>query len=392
MMIIFLFAYLFLSWVLPNPDKDTPLKTGDIGIQAVKTEIAQGNLVKVVVRNNTDTELVLGEKEYPPESLVFERFENGKWTDLRSANPEMKEEKTVIAPQTQMEFSFSEYNQELFFPLGKYRAVVRPSADQEFIAEFEVFEPGFFRTLFRAIYKVIYNTFILFLMLSGHSLGLAIILTTILIKTLLWGMNQKALESQKKMQKIQPELQKIKEKYKDNQQKMAQETLELWKKSGVSPFAAITPLFIQFPVLIALFYVIRDGLLPHNTFLLYPPFRDFDFSLIDKIFFIFNLSHTPSQDHYLLWLPFMVAGFQFWAMKLSFQRAKKKKEKEKEKKEGSGEGMMDQMETMNKMMTYFLPVMIFAFTFSFPAGVGVYWWISTILGIGQQWIVNKKSA
>jgi YidC/Oxa1 family membrane protein insertase len=192
---------------------------------------------------------------------------------------------------------------------------------------------------------------------------------------------------------VQPELQHIREKYKNDQQKMATETMALWKKHKISPFSAFTPIFVQFPVLIALFYVIRDGLVPHNTFLLYPPLQGFDFSQINHVFLgIFNLAARPIDDRTLMWLPFVIAGCQFWAMKLSFKRAAVKKEKVKKEdaKKDNASAMQDQMQIMNKSMTYMMPAMIFFFTLTFPAGVGLYWWISTLIGIAQQQLVNKK--
>ncbi|MBI5414102.1 YidC/Oxa1 family membrane protein insertase [Candidatus Peregrinibacteria bacterium] len=389
MALIFFVAYFALSLLFPNPNKKTPETAGDVVLTMEKTEVAQGNLVKGTVQNNTEVPLVLGEKYSPPEYLIFERYENGKWESVTPKNPTAVNTPTKIDPHSQASFSFSEFNEEMFFPIGKYRVLIRPDSEHEFVTEFNVFEPGILRTLFRAVYKVIYNIFIVFLMVGWRSLGLAIILITVLIKMLLWGLNQKSLESQKKMQKIQPELEHLKIKYKDDQQKLAQETMALWKKSGVNPLAAMTPIFIQFPVLIALFYVIRDGLLPHDRYLLYPIFKNFDFSGISNVFlWIFDLSKKPNEDMRLIWLPFVVAILQFLTMRLTFKK-NEKKQKETPKKEDSG-GMADQMQMMNKMMIYFLPVMIFYFTLTFPSGIGMYWGISTLITLGQQWILNKK--
>ncbi len=392
MALTFLIVYFALSLILPNPDKQTPLSEGDVGVEMKDATIAQGNLVRVVVQNNMEEEFILGENEYPPENLIFERRSNGRWEHIVPENTQKIETPLAIAPGQKHEFSFSEYNTEMFFDIGEYRVAMRPTEDQEFMAPFEVYKPGFLRTLFRAIYKVIYNSFIAILMVTKGNLGVAIIVITLVVKIFLWGVNRKSLESQQKMQKVQPELQKIRDKYKNDQQKMASETMALWKKYDVSPFAAFTPIFIQFPVLIALFYVIRDGLLPHNQYLLYPPLQDFDFSQINEIFLGFlNLAHHPIADKALLWLPFVVAGSQLWALRLAMKRTAKKKEPTKKKDPSEKPSMMGQMESMNKTMMYVFPIMIFFFTLNFPAGVGMYWWISTLIGVGQQYLVNKKA-
>ena len=392
--LIFLVIYLGVSFFLPNPNQKDELSQGDIGLKMVSTEIAQGNLVRVNIQNNTDHAITLGDTQNPPEKLIFERRENGQWVAITTKTPEPLSEPIILQAHEKREFSWSEFNTELFFEPGDYRVSIHPTADQEFSAEFQIFEPGFFRTLFRAVYKVIYNTFILLLMVSGGSLGFAIILITLIIKLLLWGFNQKSLESQQKMQKIQPELKALREKYKNDQQRLASETMALWKKYKVNPFATLTPILVQFPVLIALFYVIREGLLPHNHYLLYPPLQHFDFSQINQMFLgIFNLANHPLNDKSLLWLPIVVGISQFIAMKLSFKRAEKKKleaKKAEPKADKKAPSIMDQMEGMNKTMLYIFPGMIFFFTLTFPAGVGLYWWISTLIGIGQQYLVNKK--
>ena len=205
-------------------------------------------------------------------------------------------------------------------------------------------------------------------------------LLTLVIKLILIGPNHKALKAQKSLQKIQPELDKVKEKYKGNQQKIASETMAIWKKHKVNPLGSCLPMLIQFPVMIALFYVVKVGLSPNNIHLLYEPLKNFDLALIDPIFLsILDLTKINSFV-----LPLIVGGLQFFQMKLSFA-LKKDKVKEKTKTDKA-----NQMQTMNKMMTYTLPVMIAFFTATMPAAVGIYWGVSTLFGIAQQVYINKK--
>ena len=93
-------------------------------------------------------------------------------------------------------------------------------------------------------------------MIPGHNLGWAIILLTLIIKLILLAPNQKALKAQKQMQKIQPQLDALKKKYANDQQKLAAETMEIWKKYKINPMSSCLPMLIQFPILIALFILL----------------------------------------------------------------------------------------------------------------------------------------
>jgi YidC/Oxa1 family membrane protein insertase len=218
-----------------------------------------------------------------------------------------------------------------------------------------------------------------------NDLGLAIILLTILIRTILLIPSQKALKSQRKMNELQPKLAKIKEKYKDNQEMIAKETMALWKEYKVNPFGSCLPLLIQFPVLIALFYVIQNGLNPDNSYLLYEPLKHFSLHNINIIFLgILNLTKI---NNFIL--PLIVGGLQFLQMKLTLVTKKDKKAQDKQDKtEKKAQG--SEMEMAGKTMMYVMPVMIALFTASVPAGVGLYWSVSTTYGIVQQLVVNKQ--
>ena len=129
---------------------------------------------------------------------------------------------------------------------------------------------------------------------------------------------------------------------------------------------------------------IQNGLNPDNVYLLYQPLKNFDLSLIDVNFF--GLLNLTKNEIYVL--PLTVAALQFIQMKLSTATRKPKQEEglvKKEKKGGQAE-----MEMATNMMTYILPVMIALFTASAPSGVGVYWGVSTLFGIGQQLYVNSS--
>src|SRR3989339_407748 len=96
--------------------------------------------------------------------------------------------------------------------------------------------------------------------MPGHSLALAIIILTLIIRTILLVPSQHAIKSQKKLQEIQPKLEEIKKKYAGNQEKIAMETMKVWQENKVNPMGSCLPLLVQFPIMIALFYAVKYGI------------------------------------------------------------------------------------------------------------------------------------
>ena len=153
------------------------------------------------------------------------------------------------------------------------------------------------------------------------------------------------------MQKVQPELDGLKKKYKDEPQKLAEETMKIWQKHKVNPMSSCLPMLVQFPILIALFYVVKDGLEFINPQLLYANLQGFDPSIINTVFLgIIDLTEVN-----IIVLPIVIGGLQFFQMKLTVGKASKSN---------------DAIPMMNKVMMYFMPVMIALFTATLPAAVG----------------------
>ncbi|MDD5751178.1 MAG: YidC/Oxa1 family membrane protein insertase [Candidatus Peribacteraceae bacterium] len=252
-------------------------------------------------------------------------------------------------------------------------------------ARFSIHEVGPFTKAFRAfITKPLLNVLIFIAsILPGHSLGMAIIILTILVKLLLFLPTQHALEGQKKMQKAQPYLDEIRRKFKEDPKRMQEETMKVWKEHKINPFQSCLPTLIQLPVLIGLFYVIRDGsVLATSQHLLYEFYSHLTWTF-DTQFLGFDLL-KPS----LFVFPPLLVLLQFLQMKLTFAIAKRKKKAQEAGKEEKKPDSSQQMQ--QKMMLYGLPLMIGVFAFQFPAAVSLYWGISTLFAIGQQIIVNRE--
>ena len=392
--IVFLLLNFVISFFTKRDDSGELAKTGDFGIATTKKEYGQNEQVEVKIKNNTSaTYKILN--ECPSEPLDVFNFRNGQWIK-KEITAEIKCEgktDTVIKPQEEITVRYPSWNHALFGELGRYKisANLLPtdnsgntqpkSAESN---EFEVKDQGLFGFLWSSVfYQPIYNVLIfLASTVPFNDLGLAIILLTIIIRTILLIPSQKALKSQRKLQEVQPKLNRIKEKYKDNKEMIAKETMMLWKEHKVNPFGSCLPLVIQFPVLIALFYVIQNGLNPDNAYLLYGPLKDFSLAKINVNFM--GILDLTSINAFVL--PLFVGALQFLQMKLAVLRNDRKKTGKAEgKKETKNE-----METANQMMIYVMPVMIAVFTASVPAGVGLYWSVSTLYGIVQQIVVNRQ--
>ena len=372
--IIFLGLNLIFKSCEPAEEQQSLIDQGELGFITSDTTYSRNDTVEVSIKNNAEEEIII-ESECPGEPFDVLHYENGEWVQVTS-DPEIDCELATdihLQPGEELTIPYDNWNYSLFSQLGRFKISNGTFDTNEFIVE----EEGTFGKLWNAIlYRPTYNALIFFAYIfPGHSLGIAIILLTILFRTILLAPSQKAMKAQKRMQEVQPMLEKIKEKYKGDQQKISQETMALWKEQKVNPMGSCLPLLMQFPVLIALFWVIKSGLNPDKIHLLYTTYADFSLASINTQFLGLDLL-KPNQ--YVL--PVIVGLLQFGQMKISL--AKKGKNKD---------GKKNEMAIANSMMTYVMPIMIAVFTASLPAGVGIYWGTSTLYGIVQQVFVNKDS-
>ena len=200
-----------------------------------------------------------------------------------------------------------------------------------------------------------------------HNYGVSIIILTILIKILFWPLTHKSYKSMKEMQKLQPRMAKIREKYKDNKEQLNKEMMALYKTYKVNPMGGCLPMIIQIPVFFALFRLLGNSIeLRHAPFMLWIT----DLSAPDRLF-SFNFAiplMTPPYGIPVLTL--LMGASMFVQQKMT---------------PTPGDP------TQAKIMM-FLPI-IFTFMFiNFPSGLVLYWLVNNILSIGQQYRINKKPA
>lgn len=214
----------------------------------------------------------------------------------------------------------------------------------------------------------LYNT------VSFQDLGIAIILLTIVIKLILWPLGQKSIKSQKELQDLQPKIEALKKTYANDKVGLSQATMALYKDNKINPFSSCLPLLLQFPFLIAVYQVFRDGL--NNKLDLVYPFISRP-EVINSISFGFLDLSKPS-----IYLAILAGAAQFWQAKMMMTKPPVVKT------EGSkDEGMAA---IMNKQMLYFMPAITIFIGMSLPGGLTFYWFILTALTAIQQLFVFKK--
>lgn len=189
-------------------------------------------------------------------------------------------------------------------------------------------------------------------LLGYANYGIAIILLTIIIKVLLYPLTLKQIKSMKAMQEMQPKMKAIQEKYKGDTPKIQSEVAKLYKDAGVNPLAGCLPLLAQMPILMCMFYALRDIKYTGNPSFMW-------------------LENLSSPDPLYI-LPILSASFTYLQqIQMTKQNA-------------------DSMQM--KYMNYLMPLFIGWISMSFPAGLVLYWATMTIVQILQQAWINKEEA
>jgi YidC/Oxa1 family membrane protein insertase len=236
-------------------------------------------------------------------------------------------------------------------------------------------------SVFNAVlYRPLYNIFIGFIgTFPWIDAGIVVILFTILIKLVLFPLSQKSVRSQLEMKKIQPEIDEIKLKYKDNKQEQALKTMNLYKEKGVNPFSGIFLALIQLPILIALYMVFyKGGLSQIHLETLY--------SFIKAPEHI-NTMFLGLVDVTKASIPLAVAVALGQYLQIKYTMPAPKKE-ENGKKDVSFQGEL--AKSMSMQMKYVMPVFMFFIAKSFASLVSLYLITSSVFAIGQELYMRRK--
>ncbi|MFA6307542.1 MAG: YidC/Oxa1 family membrane protein insertase [Patescibacteria group bacterium] len=225
---------------------------------------------------------------------------------------------------------------------------------------------GIFTTIF---YDPIFNLLVyIYNIVPGHDIGIAIIILTLLIKLLLYIPSKKSIKSQKELATLQPEIEELKQKYKDDKDKMGPELMALYKKKGVNPFSSCLPMLIQLPFLFAIYRVFFNGLTDEHAMDSLYSFVSNPGMLDPMAFGFINFADKS------VWLAVLAGLAQFWQSKMLMAK----------KKPGAPAGGMA---SMGAQMTYIMPIFTIFIGSRFPAGLTFYWFLSTLFSVGQQYLV-----
>ncbi len=232
-------------------------------------------------------------------------------------------------------------------------------------------------TIFNQIlYKPLFNLLvILYNAIPGHDFGIAIILITLLIRFVLFPLSKKGIKSRKSMETLQPKIKELQKKYKDDKQEQSRKLMEVYKKNKVNPASGCLPLIVQLPILIALYRAFMGVTDSGNLDLLYSFVKNPGF--IDPSFLgIIDLSKANVV------LAVLAGIFQFIQSKLMFKSSSPSKST-------GGNKMASMQKTMGRQMTYFMPLITIFIALKLPAGLPLYWAVSTLFGIGEYWLVHR---
>lgn len=256
------------------------------------------------------------------------------------------------------------------------------------------FIAGILGALIRLIYDIV-----------GQNYGLSIIIFTILTKILLFPITYKQSKAMDEMNKLAPLEKEIREKYKGNKEKMSEELMKVYEQHKVNPMGGCLPLLIQIPIILAMFYIVKQPL----TYIIQTPVEQLQeytqeylskeevteneikayeiqiankYELIDMNFLGINFGDVPSNafskdaeekaSYFTLIVPILSLAFSILQTKLAQKNSNMTDEQKEQKK------------TMNLMM----PLLSAYISYIMPLALGIYWLLGNVLQMLTQWIVN----
>lgn len=211
--------------------------------------------------------------------------------------------------------------------------------------------------IYQTMGKLLYGVYLVI-----QNYGLSIIVFTIIIKVALLPLTLKQTNSMKKMNELQPKLKELQEKYKNNKEKLNEKMMQLYKDNNYNPAGGCLPLLLQFPILIGLFRVLQNP----QTYVF--PESVYD-SVVQNFLWLPNLGNP---DPYYI-LPVLAAATTYLSTKMISANS-------------AGGSAAQTQKTMNMIM----PLMIGWISINFPSGLALYWVMSNLFQMGQQFITLRN--
>ena len=314
----------------------------------------------VSAKNKFFTQILRPEEPIATMAVLSTRETEGKGIIPRNVAAVLEFKPEVVAAGSNHEVAYSYY-------IGpkKYSVLQDSGYAMEKVMEFETIGAfSFMNWMMEPARK-----FLLWTLNKCHavipSYGIAIILLTVLIRVLFWPLTHKSTESMRRMQEIQPEIKALQAKYsKSNPQKLQQETMKLYKEKKVNPMGGCLPMFVQIPVFIALFTVLRNAIeLRYAGFLWIADLSTAENLFAGQVPFIGSLNI----------LPIVMSASMIWQQKMTPTAA-----------------TTPEQQQQQKMMMFMMPIMMLFFFYKMPSGLVLYWTTSNLLMIAQTSLRNVK--
>lgn len=259
------------------------------------------------------------------------------------------------------------------------------------------------------IAQPIFNLLVLiYAILPGHNLGLAIIIFTIIVRLLLWPLVKRQLHQTKAMRRLQPELKRIKKEAKGDRQKESVMVMALYKEHGVSPFGSIGILLLQLPILIALYDGLRRVVSdPHQiiTFA-YPALRHLPWmqqlshnihQFDGTLFGVVNLTRSAILNGAVYWpaLVIVVASavvqyFQSKQLLVTDKNARSLRSILRDAGKGKEADQSEVSAAVGGVTRYFIPLMVLLVTVRLASALGLYWLVGGLIAYIQQSIILRE--
>lgn len=199
----------------------------------------------------------------------------------------------------------------------------------------------------------------------GHDLGIVIIILTVIVRLILYPLSRQSIRAQSKVALYKDKLEEIKKKYKTKEEQ-SRETMNFYKENKINPFSGCLPMVVQLFILIALYQVFIGILKSPNSSINYTFLGFLDLSQKNVV------------------LAVLAGVSQIFASILAMKRTASVSQP------GASDKSAAMQKALSRQMTYILPVFTVFIALNLPAGLGLYWVVSTLLGLGQDYYLYKK--
>lgn len=234
------------------------------------------------------------------------------------------------------------------------------------------------------LFQPILNALVwLYNVVPGNDLGIAIAILTVIVKIILYPLTMAQIKQQRALQDIQPKIDEVRKRLKDDKEGQAKELMELYKREKVNPASSCLPLLIQLPIFIGLYRALSSGLHSQGLNLLYP-FVQNPGTIQTMMFGLVDLSKPNAV------LAVLAGAIQFWQSWQIMRKPSPATPPPAEVAATPGAKDESMAAAMNKQMMYMMPLMTVVIGFTLPGGLTLYWLVMSLLTVAQQSLFLRR--